>query len=82
MGNFTTTNRLQLSDETFFKMNGIIKQRMNMQKIKLRLMAVITQQLHEPFQNYLTTTREPHKDSMTRFNVALLEIIKIMFNLT
>lgn len=80
MGNFTPSHRLQLSES--FKAKTAIKRRMNMQKIELKVMNVITQELHEPFQDYLRQSHEPHRDSLSRFNFALLDIIKDMFNLT
>lgn len=80
MGKFTTEHRLQLSES--FKGKTAIKRRTNMQEIELKVMAVITQKLHEPFEDYLHSNYEPHRDSLSRFNFALLDIIKDMFNLT
>lgn len=82
MGNFTHKNGLQISDE--FRIRGTIRRRMNMQKIQLRVMSVITQKLHqdETFQQYLYGKHEPDRDSLTRFNFALLDIIRSMFNLS
>lgn len=82
MGNFTHENGLQLRHE--FRMRGAVRRRMNMQEIQLRVMSVITQQLHrhETFQQYLHEDHEPERDSLTRFNFALLEIIRGMFNLS
>lgn len=80
MGQFTAKRRLQLSEP--FKGKTAIKRRMDMQEIELKVMTVITQQLHEPFQEYLQHSHEPHRDSLSRFNFALLDIIKDMFNLT
>lgn len=77
MGNFTHENVLQLYYE--FRIRG-----MNMQEIQLRVMSVITQLLHhyETFQHYLYENQEPERDSLTRFNFALLDIIRTMFNLS
>jgi hypothetical protein len=82
MGNFTHENGLQLYDE--FRMRGTVRRRMNMQEIQLRVMSVITQPLHrhETFQYYLLGTHEPERDSLVRFNFALLDIIRGMFNLS
>lgn len=80
MGNFTHENGLQLDDE--FRMRGTIRRRMNMQEIQLKVMSVITQRLNESFQSYLYERHEPERDSLTRFNFALLDIIRGMFNLT
>lgn len=80
MGNFTAAQQLHLSEH--FTTLTTIKRRMNMQEIELKVMAVITQQLHEPFQEYLQQNHEPHRDSLSRFTFVLLDIIKEMFNLT
>lgn len=82
MGNFTHENGLQLYEE--FRMRGAARRRMNMQEIQLRVMSVITQKLHqrESFQCYLHGSHEPERDSLTRFNLALLDIIRGMFNLS
>lgn len=82
MGNFTHENGLQLNDE--FRMREIVRRRMNMQKIQLRVMSVIMQPLHhrETFQHLLYGIHEPERDSLQRFNFALLDIIRGMFNLT
>lgn len=81
MGNFTIVHSLQLNEQ--FKGITTIKHRMNMQGIKLNVTAVITQKLHEPFQNYLQHQHEPHRDPLSRrFTYTLLDIIKEMFNLT
>jgi hypothetical protein len=80
MGNYTSRNGMQLSED--FATKSTIKRRMDMQQIRLKVMAVVTQQLHEPFEHYLLGSHEPHRDSLTRFNFALLDIIRTMFNLT
>jgi hypothetical protein len=80
MGNFTRENGLQLNDR--FRMHGTIRRRMNMQEIQLRVMSVITRHLTETFPHYLYESHEPERDSLTRFNFALLDIIRTMFNLT
>jgi hypothetical protein len=80
MGNFTRENGLQLNDR--FRMQGTIRRRMNMQEIQLKVMSVITYHLTETFPLYLYESHEPERDSLTRFNFALLDIIRTMFNLT
>lgn len=64
-----------------FSMNRI-QQRRNMSAIPLRVMMVIQQKIHEPFQLYLKHTYNRHLDTMHRFNFAILEVFREMFNVT
>jgi hypothetical protein len=77
MGKFNNAQRLQLNG-----VKATIKHRMNMQKIKLKIMTVITKNLDGPFENYLHGNHEPHIDSSSRFNFALVSIVAEMFNLS
>lgn len=80
MGNYSVSNGLKLNNE--YRLQSTIKRRKNMQKIKLRIMTVINQKIHEPFEHYLLKNHNPHLDSAHRYNFALLNIIKDMFNFT
>jgi hypothetical protein len=80
MGNFTLANGMQLNDDEFKA--GAIKRRMNMQGIRLKVMAVLREEIRVPFEDLLYEHDEPLRDSMTRFTFSLVEIIREMFNLT
>lgn len=80
MGNFTIAKGLQLTAD--FTVKTTLSRRMNLQGIKLRIMTVITQKVHEPFEYYLIHNYDSHLDSLNRFNFALLNHVRELFNFT
>lgn len=80
MGNYTLDKGLQLAFD--FSGKSTLGRRMNLQEIKLRIMTVITQKIHEPFESYLMHNYDSYLDSLNRFNFILLNHVREMFNFT
>uniref|UniRef100_A0A336MKG4 CSON013543 protein n=1 Tax=Culicoides sonorensis TaxID=179676 RepID=A0A336MKG4_CULSO len=59
-----------------------MRHRTNMSGLPLRVMTVIQEKIHEPFQLYLKHTYNRHLDTMHRFNHAILDIFRQMYNVT
>uniref|UniRef100_A0A182JEW5 Ionotropic glutamate receptor L-glutamate and glycine-binding domain-containing protein n=1 Tax=Anopheles atroparvus TaxID=41427 RepID=A0A182JEW5_ANOAO len=59
-----------------------VVRRRNMDGLKLKIMTVVTQRPHQPFERYLTTPRDTHLDSVHRYNYGLMSILKDFYNFT
>ncbi|KFB48063.1 hypothetical protein ZHAS_00016033 [Anopheles sinensis] len=59
-----------------------VVRRRNMDGLKLKIMTVVTQRPHQPFERYLTTPRNTHLDSVHRYNYGLMCMLKDFYNFT
>uniref|UniRef100_A0A182LT80 Ionotropic receptor 75a N-terminal domain-containing protein n=1 Tax=Anopheles culicifacies TaxID=139723 RepID=A0A182LT80_9DIPT len=59
-----------------------VVRRRNMDGLKLKIMTVVTQKPHRPFELYLTTPQNTHLDSVHRYNYGLMSMLKDFYNFT
>ncbi|XP_058123414.1 ionotropic receptor 75a-like [Anopheles ziemanni] len=59
-----------------------VVRRRNMDGLKLKIMTVVTQRPHQPFERYLTTPRNTHLDAVHRYNYGLMSMLKDFYNFT
>ncbi|XP_053663973.1 ionotropic receptor 75a-like [Anopheles marshallii] len=59
-----------------------VVRRRNMDGLKLKIMTVVTQKPHRPFELYLTTPQHTHLDSVHRYNYGLMSMLKDFYNFT
>uniref|UniRef100_A0A182QC33 Ionotropic glutamate receptor L-glutamate and glycine-binding domain-containing protein n=1 Tax=Anopheles farauti TaxID=69004 RepID=A0A182QC33_9DIPT len=59
-----------------------VVRRRNMDGLKLKIMTVVTQKPHQPFELYLTTPHNTHLDSVHRYNYGLMSMLKDFYNFT
>ncbi|XP_050094104.1 ionotropic receptor 75a-like [Anopheles aquasalis] len=59
-----------------------VVRRQNMDGLKLKIMTVVTQRPHQPFEAYLTTPTNTHLDSVHRYNYGLMSMLKDFYNFT
>ncbi|XP_053686713.1 uncharacterized protein LOC128736261 [Sabethes cyaneus] len=62
-----------------FRESTIVRRR-NLAGLKLKIMTVVTQKPHEPFEHYLSTPKNTHLDSVHRYNFGLMSYLKDYFN--
>uniref|UniRef100_A0A182UG70 Ionotropic glutamate receptor L-glutamate and glycine-binding domain-containing protein n=2 Tax=gambiae species complex TaxID=44542 RepID=A0A182UG70_9DIPT len=53
-----------------------------MDGLRLKIMTVVTQKPHQPFELYLTTPQNTHLDSVHRYNYGLMGMLKEFYNFT
>uniref|UniRef100_A0A182RLG0 Lig_chan-Glu_bd domain-containing protein n=1 Tax=Anopheles funestus TaxID=62324 RepID=A0A182RLG0_ANOFN len=53
-----------------------------MDGLKLKIMTVVTQKPHQPFELYLTKPQNTHLDSVHRYNYGLMSMLKDFYNFT
>uniref|UniRef100_A0A182FEP4 Ionotropic receptor 75a N-terminal domain-containing protein n=1 Tax=Anopheles albimanus TaxID=7167 RepID=A0A182FEP4_ANOAL len=59
-----------------------VVRRQNMDGLKLKIMTVVTQRPHQPFEAYLTTPTNTQLDSVHRYNYGLMSMLKDFYNFT
>ncbi|XP_052873622.1 ionotropic receptor 75a-like [Anopheles cruzii] len=59
-----------------------VARRRSMDGLKLKIMTVVTQRPHQPFETYLTTPTNTHLDSVHRYNYGLMSMLKDFYNFT
>ncbi|XP_058456816.1 uncharacterized protein LOC131434178 [Malaya genurostris] len=65
--------------EVRFRDSTILRRR-NMRGIKLKIMTVVTQKPHEPFEIYVSTPKNTHLDSVNRYNFGMMNLLRDYFN--
>uniref|UniRef100_A0A6E8VKP5 Ionotropic receptor 75a N-terminal domain-containing protein n=1 Tax=Anopheles coluzzii TaxID=1518534 RepID=A0A6E8VKP5_ANOCL len=64
------------------KRESTVVRRRNMDGLRLKIMTVVTQKPHQPFELYLTTPQNTHLDSVHRYNYGLMGMLKEFYNFT
>ncbi|XP_053674074.1 ionotropic receptor 75a-like [Anopheles nili] len=59
-----------------------VVRRRNMDGLKLKIMTVVIQKPHQPFERYLTTPQNTHLDSVHRYNYGLMSMLRDFYNFT
>ncbi|XP_055610964.1 uncharacterized protein LOC129757700 [Uranotaenia lowii] len=62
-----------------FHETTVIRRR-DMKGLKLKIMTVVTQKPHQPFDVYLSTPKNTHLDSVHRYNFGLMSYLRDYFN--
>ncbi|XP_055527122.1 uncharacterized protein LOC129719748 [Wyeomyia smithii] len=80
MGNYSICSRSSEGQLIIRFRESIIVRRQNLMGLKLKIMTVVTQKPHEPFEHYLSTPKDTHLDSVHRYNFGLMGYLKEYFN--
>ncbi|XP_049289343.1 ionotropic receptor 75a-like [Anopheles funestus] len=77
LGRYTTVDGLLIA-----RRETTVVRRRNMDGLKLKIMTVVTQKPHQPFELYLTKPQNTHLDSVHRYNYGLMSMLKDFYNFT